>query len=62
MRIRLRAGRHRQLLAQLADEDIDDLELRLVHAAIEMIEEHLFGKRRAFAQREKLEHLIFLAG
>src|SRR5208337_3123420 len=28
-------GGHRQLLAQLADEDVDDLELGLVHAAIE---------------------------
>src|SRR5215469_1511254 len=29
-----------ELLAQLADEDVDDLQLRLIHAAIEMIEEH----------------------
>src|SRR3569832_1113261 len=57
------AGRRvRQLLAQLADEHVDDLELRLVHAAVEMIEEHLLGERRPFAQGEQLEHLIFLAG
>src|SRR5262245_43162653 len=31
-----------ELLAQLADEDVDDLQFRLVHTAIEMIEEHLF--------------------
>src|ERR1700722_14696715 len=42
--------------------DVDDLQLRLVHAAIEMIEEHLLGQRRALAQREQLEHLVFLAG
>src|SRR5215203_2682720 len=32
-----------QLLAQLTDEDVDDLEFGLVHAAIQMIEEHLLG-------------------
>ena len=47
-------GRRRQLLAQLAHEDIDDLEFRLVHAAVEMIEEHLLGQRRALAQRQEL--------
>ena len=52
----------RKLLAQLADEHVDDLEFGLVHAAIEMIEEHLLGQRGALAQREQLEHLIFLAG
>ena len=53
---------HRELLAQLADEHVDDLQFRLVHAAIEMVEEHFLGQRRALAQREQLEHLIFLAG
>src|SRR5271156_5701609 len=53
--------RRRKLLAQLADEDVDDLELGLVHAAIEMIEEHLLGQRRALPERKELEHLIFLA-
>ena len=52
----------RELLAQLADEHVDDLELGLVHAAIEMVEEHLLGERRALAQREELQHLVFLAG
>src|SRR5262249_29381895 len=33
-----------ELLAQLADEDVDDLELGLVHAAVKVIEEHLFGE------------------
>jgi hypothetical protein len=51
-----------QLLAQLADEDVDDLQFRLVHAAIEMVEEHFLGQRRALAQRKQLEHLVFLAG
>src|SRR6185437_1541332 len=58
----LAAGRDRKLLAQLADENVDDLEFGLVHAAIEMVEEHLLGERRPLAQGEQLEHLVFLAG
>src|SRR5580693_1772503 len=50
-----------ELLAQLADEDVDDLQFRLVHAAIEMIEEHFLGEGRALAQREQLQHLVFFA-
>src|SRR5271168_2911051 len=56
------AGGRRKLLAQLADEHVDDLEFGLVHPAVEMVEEHFLGQRRALAQREQLEHLIFLAG
>src|SRR4029077_12626065 len=51
-----------ELFAQLADEDVDDLQFRLVHAAVEMIEEHLLGQRRAFAQAQELQHLVLLAG
>src|SRR5580704_14662787 len=51
-----------ELLAQLADEDVDDLQLGLVHAAVEMIEEHLLGQRRALAQAQELQHLVLLAG
>src|SRR3569833_3562270 len=58
----LAARRHRKLLAQLADEDVDDLELGLVHAAVEMIEEHLLGKGGALAEREELQRLVFFAG
>src|SRR3954470_1115453 len=39
-----------ELLPQLADEDVDDLELGLVHAAVEVVEEHLLRQRRALAQ------------
>src|SRR4051794_24201038 len=56
------ARRGRELLAQLADEDIDDLELGLVHAAVKVVEEHLLGERRALAQREELEDAVLLAG
>src|SRR5689334_15083239 len=50
-----------EFLAQLADEHVDDFELRLVHAAVEMVEEHLLGERGPFTQGEQLEHLVFLA-
>ena len=40
-----------QLLAQLADKYINDLWFRLIHTAVEMIEKHFLGQRRAFAQR-----------
>src|SRR5438132_12638225 len=42
-----------ELLAQLADEHVDDLELGLVHAAVEVVEEHLLGQGRALAQAEQ---------
>ena len=58
----LAAGGLGQLLAQLADEHVDDLELGLVHAAVEMVEEHLLGQRGALAQREQLQDAVFLAG
>src|SRR3984957_18737350 len=50
-----------ELLVQLADEDVDDLQFRLIHAAIEMVEEHLLGEGGALAEREQLQHLVFLA-
>src|SRR5262245_28921834 len=37
--------RIRQLLAQLADEHVDDLQFGFVHATIEVVEEHLLGQR-----------------
>src|SRR6516164_2184904 len=51
-----------KLLAELADEDVDDLELGLVHADIEMAEEHFLGQRSAFAQGKQFQHLVLLAG
>src|SRR5262249_15042355 len=58
----LAAGRLAQLLPELADEDVDDLELGLVHAAVEMIEEHLLGERGALPEAQELEDAVFLAG
>src|ERR1035437_6375960 len=54
-----RAG---ELLAQLADENVDDLELGLVHATVELAEEHFLGDRRALAQTQEFQHLVLLAG
>ena len=39
-----------ELFAELANEHVDDLLLRLVHAAVELVEEHLFRDRMALAQ------------
>src|SRR6516225_10771537 len=50
-----------ELLAQLADEDVDDLQFRFVHATIEVVEEHFLGQRGALAERKQLQHLVFLA-
>jgi hypothetical protein len=50
-----------ELLAQLANKDVDDLDHRLVHATVELDEEHFLGQRRALAQREELEDLVLLA-
>ena len=60
--VAIAAGSGGQLLAQLADEDVDDLELGLIHPAVEMVEEHLLGQGGALAQAEKLEDAVFLAG
>src|ERR1700712_3033690 len=50
-----------ELLAKLADEDVDDLQFRLVHAAVKVVQEHFLGQRGALAQRKQLQHLVFLA-
>ena len=42
-----------ELFPHLADEHVDDLDLRLVHPAIEMVEEHFLGERHAFAQAQR---------
>src|SRR3546814_20630213 len=45
-----------------SDLDVDDLQLRLVHAAVEGVEAHLLGQRGALAQRQQLQDAVFLAG
>src|SRR3546814_18986621 len=36
-----------ELLAKLADKDVDNLQFRLVHAAIKVVEEQFIGERGA---------------
>ena len=48
--------------SQLADKHVDDLGLRLIHAAIEMVQETFFGERRVLAQCKELQDFVFLAG
>src|SRR3712207_8637786 len=38
------------------------LQFRLVHAAVEMVEEHLLRQGCSLAELEQLQHLVFLAG
>ena len=59
--LRLAAGRLLHLLPQPADEDVDDLKFRLVHAAVKVVQEHLFRYRSAFMNSEQLKHLQFFA-
>src|SRR5215475_12745689 len=40
----------------------DDLHLRFIHPAIEVIEERLLGQHHALAQHQQFENRVFLAG
>ena len=51
-----------ELFAEIADKDIDDFKLGLVHPAIEMVQEHLLCYRRTLAQAEQFENAVFFAG
>jgi hypothetical protein len=51
-----------EFLTQIADENVNDLELWLVHATISVVVEYFLGQRRALAQAQQLQHLIFFAG
>src|SRR3546814_21022628 len=44
-----------ELLAKLADKDVDNLQFRLVHAAIKVVEEQFLGERGALVQRKQLQ-------
>ena len=50
-----------QLAAKLADEDVDDLRLGLIHAAIEMAQERCLAEDRPLAKRQELDNAEFLA-
>ena len=51
-----------QLATELADEDVDDLRLRLVHAAVEVAQERRLAEDRSLAKRQELDNPEFLAG
>ena len=51
-----------ELFAQLADENINDLELGLVHSAIEVVEKHFPRDDGALLQGKEFEDGVLLAG
>ena len=55
-------ARNLELAPQLADEHVDDLRLRLVHAAIEMAQEGGLAEDRSLAQRQEFDDAELLAG
>jgi hypothetical protein len=50
----------RQLFAKLADENVDNFEFGLVNPAVQVVEKHLLGQSRAFAQAKQFEDAVFL--
>src|SRR5215469_13391001 len=53
-------ARPSELFAQLADKDVDDFEVRSVHAAIEMVAEHILRQDSALVQAKQLENAVLL--
>jgi hypothetical protein len=51
-----------RVFAQLTEEYIDDLELGLVHPAIEAVKNHFLSEDGTLAQAEELEDGILRAG
>src|SRR6516225_9000354 len=56
------ARRLGKFFAQLAEEDVDDLELRLVHSVIEPVKKHFLREDGTLAQAEEFEDGILRAG
>src|SRR5215470_3457360 len=50
-----------EFFSQLADKDVDDLHLWLVHTAVEIAQEHFLSQRRSLAQRQEFQHLVSFA-
>src|SRR5215472_371725 len=55
------ASRLRDVLSQLRDEHVDNLQLGLTHAAVEVVEEHLLRNDRTLAQAQQFENGVLLA-
>src|SRR6516162_1627752 len=54
------ASRRGDFFAQVANKDINDLELGFFFPAVEVLEKHLFGYDRTLVPAEHLEQAIFL--
>src|SRR5262247_3438826 len=50
-----------EFFSELADKDVDDLHLWLVHSAVEIAQEHFLSQRRSLAQRQEFQHLVLFA-
>ena len=56
------AGGVGQFFAQIAEEDVNDFNLRPVAATVKVVQDHFLGQCHALAQTQKFENLILLAG
>ena len=55
------AGGVGQFFAQIAEEDVNDFNLRPVAATVKVVQDHFLGQCHALAQTQKFENLILLA-
>src|SRR5882762_8065977 len=52
------AGRLGKFFPELANKDVDDLELGLVHPAVEVVEDHLLRQGLTLAEAEQFQDAI----
>ena len=50
-----------ELFAKLTDKDVNDLQFRLVHATVKMVEEHFFCEGCALTKGKKFQHLVLFS-
>ena len=58
----VRATKHHHMLAELADEDVDDLGGRFVTSTIEGFQDEVLGQRLAAVVQEQSHHVRFHTG
>jgi hypothetical protein len=56
------AGRLGKFFPELANKDVDDLELGLVHPAVEVVEDHLLRQGLTLAEAEQFQDAILVTG
>ena len=56
------AGRLGEFFSELADEDVNDLDLGLFGPAIEVVEDHCFRQGRTLVEDEQFQDVVLLAG